>query len=519
MSRRPLLLGTLLLGLLHAGFGLLRTGPAVVADEPGYLFGVRVLAGTGSGPLAGTSYYRGGWSLLLVPFELAASSPEAVFAAAVVLNAVLAAAVVPLVFLLLRRHLRAAPRPALVGALVSGCYPSLHVLSQAALPESLLAVLVLLTALCLGELARGGGVAWAAGLGAVLAYSYAVHGRSIALVGVGVLLLGHLAVRRRIGAPAVVTALVVLALGLVLGALLDGHLRDTGYDGAAADDVGDRLRRLADGSGLAGTLRNLVGHSWYAAVASLGVLPLLLARWRDPDLRARLHGTGIAGVAVGLVALGFLGLSTVFLSQPLRPDHLVYGRYVEAALPLLLGLGVAELVRRRPRRAEVLGAMGGVAVLTVLTVAVRVETAGGPNRWNVASLPAAPTGELGVPVLLLAGAVALVVLLALARVPAALLAVAFLAVAAYGQLVPVRSAEREVYGAGWTAPEAPAGASVGVDPATRDPFGRYAYPWLVPGQVRLTTDADYVFATEPRAGWTRVWSDPRGRVTLFRTAP
>ena len=509
-DRRLLALGTLLLGLLHAGCGLLRTGPAVVADEPGYLFGARVLAGTGFGPLAGTSYYRGGWSLLLVPVELATSSPRAVFAAAVVVNAVLAAAVVPLVLAILRRHLGVPGRAAVVSALVAGCYPSLHVLSQAALPEVLLAVLVLVAALCLGELARGGGPGWAAGLGATLAYAYAVHGRSVALVGVGLVVLAALVVRRRVRAPAAVAALVVLAVGVGLAALMDRRLRDLGYDGSAADDVGERLRRLADGDGAAGTLRNLVGHTWYPAVASLGVLPLLLARWRDPDLRARL---GVPAVVVGLTALGFMVLSAVFLSQPLRPDHLVYGRYVEAALPLLLGLGVAELIRRRPTVTEAVAAAAGVAVLTAVTVLVRVDTPQGPNRWNVASLPAAPTGELGVPVLLLAAAVAVVVLVVLVRVPVALLALAFLGVAAYGQLVPVRSAERQVYGAGWSAPSVPAGASVGVDPAMRDPFGRYAYPWFVPGEVAVTTDADYVFAERPQPGWTEVWR--RGKVGLY----
>ena len=511
-DRRLVALGTLLLGLLHAGSGLLRTGPAVVADEPGYLFGVRVLAGTGSGPLAGTSYYRGGWSVLLVPVELATSSPRGVFAAAVVLNALLAAAVVPLVFAILRRHLAVPGRAAAVSALVAGCYPSLHVLSQAALPEALLAVLVLVAALCLAELARGGGAGWAVGLGAALAHAYAVHGRSVALVGVGVVVLAVLVARGRVRRASAAIAVLALAIGLVLAALLDRRLRDVGYDGAAADDVGERLRRLADGSGVAGTFRNLVGHTWYAAVASLGVLPLLLARWRDRDLRARL---GVPAVVVGLSALGFLALSAVFLSQPLRPDHLVYGRYVEAALPLLLGLGVAELLRRRPTRTEAAAAAMAVAALTGLTLLVRVDLPLGPNRWNVAALPAAPTGDLGVPVLLLAAAVAVVVLVALVRAPIPLLALAFLGVAAYGQLVPVRSAEREVYGPGWSAPSVPAGASVGVDPATRDPFGRYAYPWSVPGAVGVTTGADYVFAERPRPGWTEVWR--QDRVGLYRT--
>ena len=72
----------------------------------------------------------------------------------VLINAGLAAAVAPLVHLLLRRHLGVPPGHAVIAALVSAAYPALHVLSQAALPEALLAVLVLTIALALAELAQ-----------------------------------------------------------------------------------------------------------------------------------------------------------------------------------------------------------------------------------------------------------------------------------------------------------------------------------------------------------------------------
>lgn len=524
---RSLLAGaTALLAGFHAVSGLARTGPAVVADEAGYLFGVRALADHGLGPLAGTTYYRGGWSLLLVPVELLTGSPVAVFRAAILLNAVLAAVVVPLLYLLLHRYARVPARPALIGALVGGLYPALHVLSQAALPESLLAVLVLAAACCLGELARGRRrLLCAVSLGAVLAAAFSVHGRSIALIAVSLLLLAYLATRGAVPLGQCCAVLAVLAIGIWLSLALDRHLVTAAYGGWAADDLSSRAGALLDGTAVPGTARNLVGQAWYVSVATLGLVPLLLTRVGDPDVRKRFSGAGVALTAIVLTLLGLLVLSALFLSSPTRPDHLIYGRYVESALPPLVALATAELVRRAPTRREAGGAALLVLALTVATALLRLtlQPVAGPNRWNISALPAAPIAELGPAVLVLAGGVALVVVVLLQRLPPTLLVLPFVALAVYGQLVPVRSADATVYGAGWESPAdlVPAGADVGVHPTTTDVAGRYAYPWFVRGSVTVTEDADYVFADSSwpgRAGWVRVWADPRGRVVLYRTA-
>lgn len=518
---------TALLAGFHALFGLARTGPAVVADEAGYLFAVRALADHGSGPLAGTAYYRGGWSLLLVPVELATSSPMAVFRAGLLLNALLAALVVPLLYLVLHRYARVPARAALVGAVVGGLYPALHVLSQAALPESLLAVLVLVVACCFGELALGRRrLVWAVALGAGLAYAYSVHGRAVALIAVSLILLGCLAGRRVVSVAQGAAVVGTLALGIWLSLALDRHLVEAVYGGTAADGVSSTVRSVLDGTAVSGTARNLVGQAWYVAVASLGLVPFLLARLGDPGFRQRFTGPGVALVAPVLTLLGLLGVSALFLSSPTRPDHLIYGRYVESALPPLVALATVELLRRAPTRKETGVAAALVLALTGAVALLRsgLQPVAGPNRWNISALPAAPTADLGPVVLLMAGGVAVVLLVLLRRLPPALLVLAFLGVAAYGQLVPVRSADDIVYGAGWRSPAelVPADADVGVLPTTTDAAGRYAYPWFVRGSVTVTDDAEYVFADSSspgRAGWTRVWTDPRGRVVLYRTSP
>ena len=492
--------GTILLALVHAAAGLLRTGPTIVADESGYLFAARVLAGHGGGPLAGATYYHSGWSLLLTPTELLTSDPRAVFVTGLVLNAALAAAVAPLVHRILRRHLGVPARPAVAAALVSAAYPALHVLSSAALPEALLAVLVLVIALALAELASGGHqTRWGLGLGAALAYAFASHGRSVALVAAAMVAVAALRVRGRVGVRAIAASTTALVVGVLLAVLLDRWVRDAGYDGRPAAQPTRSPSSLADLGTSASAVRNLIGHAWYLAVATLGVLPLLLSRWRDATLRERLAGGGVAAWSSLLMLLGLLAVSAASLSEPTRADHLVYGRYTEAALPLLVGLGVAELLRRRPSRTETAWVAVGLLALTGAVALLRAgfEESAGPNRWNISALPVAPTGALGASVLAGAGVVAVTLVVALRlRLPPSLLGCGFLAVAAYGQLVPVGSAESSVYGEGWLDPAGvvPDGATVGVAPETVDPFGRYAYPWFVPGEIGLTRDADLVFA-------------------------
>jgi len=137
-ARRQVLAGTILLLVLRLAFSTIRTGPLVVADEVGYLTNARVLTGGVAGQMTIAPFYRGGYSLLIAPLVSLDLSPSLTYHLILATNALLAASLVPLLYLLLTRSFRVPAQVAVAGAVVGAAYPSVTLLSQVAMSENLL---------------------------------------------------------------------------------------------------------------------------------------------------------------------------------------------------------------------------------------------------------------------------------------------------------------------------------------------------------------------------------------------
>ena len=128
-------------------------GPLLVADEAGYLTNARVLTGGVPGQMTIAPFYRGGYSLLLAPLISLGWSSSVTYHLILALNALLAASLVPLLYLLLTRAMRVPPQAAIAGAVVGAAYPSVTLLSQVAMSENLLAPLFVVWLLAAAMLA------------------------------------------------------------------------------------------------------------------------------------------------------------------------------------------------------------------------------------------------------------------------------------------------------------------------------------------------------------------------------
>ncbi len=496
-----LIAGTLFLLALRLVLSLIRTGPVLVADEMGYLTNARLLSGGLPGQLEIAPFYRGGYSLLLTPILDLTSDPTTAYHLALALNAVLAASVFPLLYLLLRRYLGVSPDLAIWAALAGALYPAITVLSQVAMSENALFPLV-----CAWLIAFAGLLAarerrplmlWAAGLGTATGALWAVHNRMVAAVAITVGALLWFAVRRRLPPAPVVLALLVIAAAALGTRELDNYLIDQSYGGAATDEVSNRLDELFAVDGLRTAVANLLGQTWYLLVATFGTAAVVLA---DFLVRVRRRGAtaansaGRPAPAVGiLLALtgALLLVSACAFPERTRPDMLIYGRYTEVVAPALIAIGIA-ILGRLPATRALARPMAGFALLTGLVVVIRA-TASDPdaaNRWNISALPFV-TVQLGLGILIGAALVALAGAWLLVRSsalgPRALGSVAivlFLAVAAYGAWNPVRSSQRAVYPPGWTSPQSAVeteGASkIAYDLDHYDTIGLFVFQWFVP---------------------------------------
>ncbi|HEX6782267.1 MAG TPA: hypothetical protein VF125_09580 [Solirubrobacterales bacterium] len=533
---RLLLAGTVALFAFRLVLSLLRTGPVLVADEIGYLTNARVLDGGLPGALEQAPFYRGGYSLAIAPLLELGSDPSFLYHLVLVLNAALAASVLPLLYLLLTRFAGVRPELAIWAALGGAVYPALTVLSQVAMSENALFPLVCLWLIAFGGLLSEregrGDLAWAAALGAATGALWAVHNRMIVAVAVALAGMAWLTVRRRLRPAALLLGVAVLALAFYGVHLLDSFLIDDNYAGSAPDELSERMDQLFQLGGLRTALANLAGQTWYLLVATFGLAAVTVAefaRRRQPLL----------GALLALTVL-LLAISASAFPERTRPDMLIYGRYTEVVAPALIAFGLAALPQVSLRRLA--WPLAGFGALTALVVLIRA-TASDPdaaNRWNISALPFI-TVQLGPAILIGAALVALGGAWLLTRATAfgpkvtGVAAVAlFGAVAAYGAWNPVRSSERAVYPAGWTSPQ-PAAEDAGArtiayDFDSYDTIGLYSLQWFLPN-TRVTLfdasreepDSRFVLAGEdwPRrqgVGATPLWEAAGRDQVLWRVS-
>jgi hypothetical protein len=524
-----LVAGYLLQVALRAAISIGRGGPTIFADETGYLVNARVIGGGVPGELSGAALYRGGYSLLILPAHWLGGSPVSEYRWVLIINALLSSLVFPLVYLLLSRPYRVPPRTALAAAFLAALYPPLVVSTQFAAPESLLPVLVLLAALALAGVVTAhtprGAIGWALVCGACAGALATTHSRTAPLAALLVVLLLALAVLRpdlRGGSIAGVAAAVALTLA---GQRLNAWLNEQSWGSRQDAD----LQRVLDNARAIASLRNvgalLLGQYWYLFVATFGLVALGLVHATTravpprtgqggsggtPDeapamlpLPGRFLATlrsagereagGVPLVGVFLVGsvVGLGALAGLFLDPPLRPDHVVYGRYLEILAPPLLGLGVVRLWTLRARRLLVeLGLATVVAVLACLVATVYkggLVSRGPVNWYTVLGLPAlAQTREqirpLTATLAALAGAGVLLLLARRHRVWTALgLTAVLVATAVALRVVIVEARDHAIYGTQpvelSNVPGLAEARGIAYDLAASTPVGLYGYQW------------------------------------------
>jgi hypothetical protein len=531
-----------------------RDGPTNFADEAGYLVNARVLAGGVAGQMSGTSFYRGGYSLLLLPAQWLGDGPRAEYALVLATNALLSSLVFPLLYALLTRVFQVETRAALLAAFVAALYPPLVVTTQFAWAESLLPVLVLLAALTLAATvsARRRLVAagWATGCGLCAGALVTTHGRTTPLALLLVVLLLALAVLRRDLAVAGTAGVVTAAAVTLAGQALNNWLSVRSWGQVPGAD----LRRVLANAGDPGSIDNVLvlgaGQYWYVLVATFGlVVPGLVAlaqhlRGRPRALVAA-DSSGAPAVSVFLLgaALGLAVLVGLFLLPPVRPDHLVYGRYVETLVPALLALGLVRLWTVPAGRLALELAAGGLLGV-VATVAVALYAGGlvgrSPVNWySVLALPPlaqspARISLVGATLAALAGGVVLVVVArrSAPRWPAAGLAAVMVLSAVALRVVLVEARDEAIYGSRPVELSAVAGLDaadeVAYDRAATTPVG-FSYQWeldrahfvLFDSRTDPVPRAHWVIAAPdwPQAGAAgarQVWAHPAYDQALWR---
>lgn len=366
-----------------------QTVPVATPDESGYLFAARVLTGGPEADMSFGTVYRGGYPLLLTPAFWFGDDPVSVYRGALVINALVSAAMLPLGYLLLRRLL-VRRRWSYVFAHVTAMLPCVLFFSGFALTDAILPVIMagwlLLVHTWLNApppVGRRSSVRVnlaGAGASLLVAYAYACHSRGAILLVVHAALLAAALVCRWRSWRGVSVAVLAAAAGTVAGTLLNRSLLPHMYPSGDNDLGGNVVRRLTGEDGWAWMLSLGTGQVWYQAVATggmaaVGLLAVAFVAFRPSPGMSGTSGLSVTAgrtralaLAVIAVVAGIAFATSAALPVEYRIGNYVYGRYLACITPVLVIAGVAVLLRA-PQR-TLLRAATAAAALTLVTAYV-----------------------------------------------------------------------------------------------------------------------------------------------------
>ncbi|MBT2213835.1 hypothetical protein [Actinomadura sp. NEAU-AAG7] len=355
-----------------------QTMPIAIPDEAGYLFAARVMTGGADADLSYGTVYRGGYPLLLMPAYWLADDPVTVYRCALVINALVSAAMLPLAYLLLRA-LRVRPRWSYVFGHVTALLPGVvfyseFVLTDAVLPVVLLGWLLLVHAWLKAPYTKGERPSrrvalYGVGASLLVAFAYTSHTRgAIFLVVHGALLAVAVACRWRHWRGAALAALVAGA-GTAAGTVLNHSLLPHLYPDGDNNLGGNLARRLTTSGGLGWTLSLGTGQVWYQCVATGGLAAVGLAAVGFAAARRGTPGR-LRALALAILAIvaGIAFATSGALPDEYRVGNYVYGRYLACVTPILFAVGVAVLLRASRR--TLLSAVAAAVAVTVLAASV-----------------------------------------------------------------------------------------------------------------------------------------------------
>ncbi|NUR91423.1 MAG: hypothetical protein HOY71_45750, partial [Nonomuraea sp.] len=343
--------------------------PVANPDESGYLLAARWLSGGAGGDFSGSTFYQGGYPLLLVPAFWLAATPEAAYRLVVVIGSAVSAGVFPLAYLALRR-LGVSWRAGLGLAFAAALGPAVTEFSGLALTDAVLPTLVLAWLLAIHDLAAYGSPRAAVLAGALSGFASTVHMRGYVLLSVfaATSLLILLRFRRqrnvrRVVVIGLVVAGVVAGAGVALNAVLKTQL----YPHGARDLSGLLVERLTTLDGQAWALAGAVGQLWYLIVATWGLAGLGLAAAVVAAVRGR-GPVSVVAAALVLATAGIAYASSAALPDEHRVGNFAYGRYTACVATAWVIAGLVVLLRRRALLRHTLAATGLLAA-TAATVA------------------------------------------------------------------------------------------------------------------------------------------------------
>lgn len=370
-------------------------GASVRPDELGFLLNGWVLTGHHETFFGAEfrPFYTAGYGFVTAAAAVVGRGIDAQYRLSLLVNLALVVATCAALARLAFRHLAVARNTARTLGIVVALAPAVAANSLFAWSETLNRFVFVAVVLLAHEHVMRPRWSTSLSIGTASSFAVIVHGRFTLLPALAILVLVVVATR----AP---RRLLAVTLGGVAAAVvswwvftrINVSLRRDLYP-AADGKEGRMIDRLTTPSNLPSLGRSAVGQLWYVLATSFGLAAVGLAM----NVRSVLLGLRRAGNLQWLApAFLFLSAGSVALASALqvlnviRPDHLVYGRYLEAVTPVfvLIGLSAVTGGSNVARRAWAVGIVGVVACAAALAAAAgRDELRAMTSERNFFAIP------------------------------------------------------------------------------------------------------------------------------------
>lgn len=359
----------------------------VLNDEFGYWsIGANIAGKDWSNLASQAPYYSYGYSFLLAPLFLIFHNAEVMYKAAILMNMAMLVGIFLLAFRLAKKiNQDIDERLLLLISFVITLYPSNIVQVHVAWTEIYLCFLYWIIGNLVYDVIEEDKLWQVISLAVLSIYSYMIHQRALGILAAVVLVILVLKVCQRINWKHFFIFFAILVLGVALQGLIKEHFLSSIFqnnDLVANNDYSGQVGKfvlLFSKDGIIYFIQSVLGKAYY-----LGVSTFLLIYWGV--------GTSIKGCFIGLIkwiktkvspdqeelflffavcsfAATFM-ITAIFTLAPGRIDTLIYGRYNEFSIGIILMIGIVAFWR-----SEIRVRLQGICFLILCVCAQVTDTA------------------------------------------------------------------------------------------------------------------------------------------------
>jgi hypothetical protein len=362
---------------IYSGYCIGRVyGFAYLPDEFGYWTYAARAAGYDWSDIASLgSYYSYGYSLVLFPIFKIFTDAVVAYRVAVGLNFVLIGVSFLLMALLGRKFLKLGNDESYIVAAVAVLYPGVLFYAKTTMVEVLLSTMYILICALFYYYVENNKRGILALLIISLVYIHFLHMRAVGILVAGVVSLVIYKVKNTSKIRNTFIFVVALVLVIAIGFLIKDRLQDLMYGDNIADiAINDysgqveKILRIFSKDGLFDFIEGLAGKLLYMGLATYGVAWFGIAYCLKKLLRIKEDKRNVVYIFIFLSIMFELLINTIYNIHPYRVDGVIYGRYHEFVFPILILLGIYEILNTTRQLLKTIVIIIAELMMTLLTI-------------------------------------------------------------------------------------------------------------------------------------------------------